>query len=341
MSRIVQLNKSMHKWLSLFVGIQLIIWLGTGLYFNLMDQDKATGNSLRESVVHQGNIHQFNMVPINSLTQPNPQSVQFIWILGKPYYQLNYQLQPHSYQKNTRLVVDATNGEPFKLSAEMAQTIAQQSFKPETDINPLKVAVVSPPIDELPKEQNELWKVIMNDSAETHVYLDRQTGRVVAHINNDRRLRDFMFMLHFMDYQKTGGFNHWLIVVFAIGTLVLSSTGVLWLIELLKNKQLSISLRRKSKVVSLLTHEHASKTQLMLDKNKSILEGLAEKSILLPSTCGGGGACGQCKFRTEQSLLITNADKKLLRQTELERGFRLACQHKVSEVNDIEIDESR
>ena len=31
--------KSLHKWLSLLVFVQLLIWLGTGLFFNLMDHD--------------------------------------------------------------------------------------------------------------------------------------------------------------------------------------------------------------------------------------------------------------------------------------------------------------
>ena len=43
--------KSLHKWLSLLVFIQLFIWLGTGLFFNLMDHDKAGGNQYRQAFV--------------------------------------------------------------------------------------------------------------------------------------------------------------------------------------------------------------------------------------------------------------------------------------------------
>ena len=39
--------KKLHKWLSLLVGLQLLVWLGTGLYFNLMDHQKASGNQYK------------------------------------------------------------------------------------------------------------------------------------------------------------------------------------------------------------------------------------------------------------------------------------------------------
>ncbi len=46
-----------------------------------------------------------------------------------------------------------------------------------------------------------------------------------------------MFMLHFMDYSKEGDFNHGLIILFAILTLALSITGLIWLFELIKRRQ--------------------------------------------------------------------------------------------------------
>ena len=45
------LIKKLHKWLSLLVGIQLLLWLGTGLFFNLMDPQKASGNQYRQKTV--------------------------------------------------------------------------------------------------------------------------------------------------------------------------------------------------------------------------------------------------------------------------------------------------
>ena len=36
--------KTLHKWAAVLVGIQFMIWLGSGLYFNFMDHKKAAGH---------------------------------------------------------------------------------------------------------------------------------------------------------------------------------------------------------------------------------------------------------------------------------------------------------
>lgn len=76
-----------------------------------------------------------------------------------------------------------------------------------------------------------MWQVQAQDDNNTSIYLDAVTGQVLRHANDDFRLKDLMFKLHFMDYGNTGGFNHWLIICFAIATLLLSITGVTWLVQ--------------------------------------------------------------------------------------------------------------
>lgn len=335
MSNVTRLNKNIHKWLSLFVGVQLIIWLVTGLYFNLMDHEKASGNLLRKPVVHAGNIQHFNLLPIDNLTEPSPRSLNFIWILGKPYYELKYSHKPHSYQYKDRLVIDATNGERYKVTEDIALKVSQLSLMGYSDL--LSATLVSPPIDELPSQQNELWKVSVNNQANTHIYIDALTARVVSHVDDDRRLRDFMFMLHFMDYGKSGGFNHWLSVLFAVSALILSLTGVMWLVQLLKNKQLTIKLSSKTKVVVVTDNASRTSSRLALSKRDSVLSGLARHSINLPSKCGGGGTCGQCKFLSKKRLSITDSERALIERTELSLGYRLGCQHKVEELDEVEV----
>ena len=52
----------------------------------------------------------------------------------------------------------------------------------------------------------------------------------------------------------------------------------------------------------------------------------------IDSTCGGRGTCGKCKVQVLQGgAEITAADRKQLRQSEVEAGWRLSCQAKVYE----------
>lgn len=50
----------------------------------------------------------------------------------------------------------------------------------------------------------------------------------------------------------------------------------------------------------------------------------------IDSTCGGRGTCGKCKVQVlEGGLEVTTADRKELRESEIEDGWRLSCQSKV------------
>jgi uncharacterized 2Fe-2S/4Fe-4S cluster protein (DUF4445 family) len=60
----------------------------------------------------------------------------------------------------------------------------------------------------------------------------------------------------------------------------------------------------------------------------------------IDSTCGGRGTCGKCKVQVlEGGAEITAADRKQLRPTELEAGWRLSCQAKVYEDTTVTVPE--
>lgn len=230
--RVFKLNITIHKWLSLFVGLQLLIWLGTGLYFNLMDHKKADGSEHRQSVSHQSETAFVTFKSMAELNTENVQQINLLWILGEPIYQVIKEASPHSYQRKVVELFNAVTGKPYKLDERLIHKIALASYKGNVQVS--NVTLLNPPIAELPKEENAAWKVILNDANETNVYIDNSNGKVIAHINNDRRLRDFMFKLHFMDYANNGSFNNWFMIVFAIATLLLAITGITWLIKLYK-----------------------------------------------------------------------------------------------------------
>jgi len=60
----------------------------------------------------------------------------------------------------------------------------------------------------------------------------------------------------------------------------------------------------------------------------------------IDSTCGGRGTCGKCKVQVLQGgAEITAADRKQLRQSEVEAGWRLSCQAKVYEDTTVTVPE--
>jgi len=67
-------------------------------------------------------------------------------------------------------------------------------------------------------------------------------------------------------------------------------------------------------------------------EGNTLLSGLAENGIYLPSACGGRGICGTCKcVVTEGGGTISPVEQRHIVETERKNLFRLACQIKVTE----------
>jgi len=230
--------KLLHKWLSLLVFIQLFIWLGSGLFFNLMDHSKARGNQHRQSIVPVA-IDAQRLSDINtslSITSEPLKEVSLVQRLGHPYYLITHDKGLYRHFKSHFSLVDAYSGVIKIIDNEMAAALAKESYSGSAEISHLKK--VEPPIEDFLKEKNILWQVDFDDELNTSVYINASSGRLVGHSNDDKRFADFFFMLHFMDYPLTGnasvgGFNNWQIIFFALLTVVFCLTGLIWTLELL------------------------------------------------------------------------------------------------------------
>jgi len=69
-----------------------------------------------------------------------------------------------------------------------------------------------------------------------------------------------------------------------------------------------------------------------------LLHTLADQQIFIPSACGGGGTCGQCKVIVEEGggdLLPTEGS--IISRAEVREGYRLSCQLAVKDDMKVEI----
>lgn len=71
-----------------------------------------------------------------------------------------------------------------------------------------------------------------------------------------------------------------------------------------------------------------------------LLGALASKNIFIPSACGGGGTCGQCRVKVKSGggdILPTERDH--INKKEAKEGCRLACQVAVKTDMELELEE--
>ncbi len=325
--------KLTHKWVSLVIVLQLLIWLGTGLYFNLMDHHAAGGHTYRAHN-HPEAASESQFVPVSQLAVDGPvKQIRIINLLQKPYYLVTSALPRYANWQGQHALFDAVTGKPFDIDKEVASALAHTSYNGPGEVT--SIVKLSPPLDDLPKERNPVWQVNFNDDINTSVYIRQQSGQVVAHVDDHRRLRDLAFMLHFMDYANEGSFNNVQIILFALITVWLALTGFIWTLNLIKEGQLSLMPASKRNHIAIEVLDTSQQDELMVSSRASLFDSLWQKDWLLPSSCGGGGTCGECRIKSTSKISVSSADKQHFSEEQLQQGWRLACQHKASEFSDI------
>ncbi|MGI2112809.1 hypothetical protein ACRN9G_04330 [Shewanella frigidimarina] len=237
--------RKLHKWASVIVGIQLLLWLISGLYFNLMDHDKAQGLTYLNDTHAEVAIETHRLLePGTILAAFKPSvSLNIITLLDKPYYLLIHEKGLYNHLNNDYSLVDAYDGNQVIIDTTMAQQLAKASYSGEATIS--STLLLTPPLDDFPKQRNDTWQINFADNIGTSVYIEAQSGRLVGHSDEHTRLADIFFMLHFMDYTSEGSFNNIPIMIFAFITLWLTFSGLIWVIDMLKRNRYRPKLKRK------------------------------------------------------------------------------------------------
>ncbi len=81
--------------------------------------------------------------------------------------------------------------------------------------------------------------------------------------------------------------------------------------------------------------------ELQATPGSKLLAALAESELFVPSACGGGGTCGQCKVLvTEGGGILLPTEASHINKKQAKAGERLACQVNVTEPMKIQLSEA-
>ena len=238
--------RKLHLWASVLVGLQVFIWVGTGFYFTLMDHEKSSGREYSRVIEIETQIEPTKLLePAAFLKEyPPAMAMRLNVLLDTPVYILTHKMGLYQHFLKESSIVDAYSGAPIFIDKTWANRIAMASYSGDGNIE--STILLRDGIDDFPKQQNVSWQVNFNDPLKTSVYIEKETGRLIGHSNEDKRFADFIFMLHFMDYANEGSFNNLLIMFFAFITLWLSFTGFIWTVELSLKGQYTFNWLKKS-----------------------------------------------------------------------------------------------
>ena len=123
-------------------------------------------------------------------------------------------------------------------------------------------------------------------------------------------------------------------------SLILASVGVFLGVSLLLVIILLIAKRYLSPSGKVKVTINGEK-EVEVEVGSSLLSTLAENKIFLPSACGGGGSCAQCRCQVEAGGgEILPTEKVHFSRKEQQANWRLGCQVKVKQDMEIKVPEA-
>jgi uncharacterized iron-regulated membrane protein len=209
-----------HKWLGLIVGVQMILWVASGLFMTAVPIEIVRG----EHNVRKADPSEISLEALPALRDLLREPItraELTVLIGRPVWRIDRAGKAHS-------LVDAQTGAMLSpLSAATALAIAQQDFEGQGAAQGVKLISTDPPIEY--RASLPVWHVRFADTENTRVYVSPLTGKVVARRTDTWRVYDFLWSLHIMDYRGRDDFNHPLVVIASVLALILSVTG-LWIV---------------------------------------------------------------------------------------------------------------
>jgi uncharacterized iron-regulated membrane protein len=217
-----------HIWLSWIVGLQILLWVASGLFMALSPIETVRGEHLRRDPPRLDLRSAAGVRPpaevLRAEKRPVERLVLKTW-LGQPTYELHY-------AGGRAALVDARTLErvsPLTQSgAEMAARAAYRLDRPIAEI--VRVDAGDVPLDF--RRDEPAWRVRFATQSGAVFYVSAETGEVLAVRTTRWRLYDFMWGLHIMDWGGRENFNSpWLVAFSALSLLSVVAGAVLLFIR--------------------------------------------------------------------------------------------------------------
>ncbi len=224
-----------HRYLGIFIGIQLLLWTAGGLYFSWNDIDKIHGDHLRKALpLLPGNLllsspdsalaEMRKETPVDSIL-----SIELINVLDKPVYRIVY--FSHDDQANVIKKYALANAETGNLRGELTEkeavAIAKSLFIPDSKITGIEYIRETGPHSEYREKPLPAWAIHFDHPSKPVIYIGAQTGAFTSIRHDNWRIFDFLWMLHTMDYKSRDDFGNVLLKSFSILGLITVLSGFL------------------------------------------------------------------------------------------------------------------
>jgi hypothetical protein len=218
------LARTLHKWLALTLGLQLVLWTLSGFYMVIVDLDLIHGDPLVRNLRLPLALDHAR-IPVAEVAQRYPEVTQVVIrslpSFAHPVYEIT--------ALGRRLLVDSRTGEQISpLSEGRIRELARHYYAGGGELIAASLLEHERPL-EIQTQTLPLWRADFDDWLETSLYLHPDTGALATRRHRLWRWFDFFWMLHIMDYDTRDDMNNALLRA----TTVLGALAVLsgcWLL---------------------------------------------------------------------------------------------------------------
>lgn len=225
--------RKLHKWLSLILGLQLLLWTVSGLMFAWLDHHQVSAE--------------------HSVRATDPGVVSESMALAEPATWMDENARAEVLEIRLAPLLDrwvwriealdrielrgAEDGKPLKIDESLVRRLALSRYAGDGRLE--SIALEPTPSLEA-RDAGPVWRAQFDDAARTALYFSADDGRLVAARNSTWRLFDFFWMLHTMDYQGRDDFNNPLVITFGTAALWLSLSGFLLLFRSFRRRDFDL-----------------------------------------------------------------------------------------------------
>ena len=199
-----------HKYLSLIISIQLLLWTISGIYFAFNKIELVRGEQY--IIKDKSSSIEINNLNISS----NVKNIEIFkrlnqWVV-KAEMDAGFKYQ------------DLLGNEVYELSPNQAIEVV----KLKTTLSPIDVIKIneSSARSEFRGRSLPIYKIKTNSSDDTNVYVDIMSGKIVAIRSDSWRIWDFLWGAHIIDYRERDNINNILLKIFSILALLSSLSGI-------------------------------------------------------------------------------------------------------------------
>ena len=148
--------RTLHKWLSILIGVQLIIWVTSGMIISLLDHHLVVGKTTLQASSSNsslGLVDNLQSLEMLGLDYREPViSVSLERVTNRLIYRITTLTETRTY--------DAQSGEVFTLTAKQVQALAENSYQGNGQVT--RSIYLDQGSEEVPKA-GSVWRVEFDD----------------------------------------------------------------------------------------------------------------------------------------------------------------------------------